>query len=414
MAHTEQAILCRCRVARILNSMHRMKRSVPFALRQIVLLALAPAACGGAISQAENQGPGDASTSDGPSHGVDSSTGIDAPVADATGFPEDVTSYPSDAPVYPDDAPSPVDAAVCNQYEDGGTGPCAPRWVQGDGCNGGEVLFPCGLPPETAATCAEYCMGNPGLNFCYVVGDGGDLGLPYLVDAGPGPVVVACYQNHTGRRPATLVEEPDAAAGSIGDVLARSAYLEAASVEAFRDLARQLEAHGAPRVLVRRVRRAAMDEVRHARDVGALARAYGAEPPAVRVEASAVRSLLAIALENAREGCVRETWGAACAVVQSMRAADPRIRDTMRSVARDELAHAALSWDVARWIEARLTPVEREQVACEKRAAETQVELELEASRPPEAWRALLGLPSRDEARAILRGMHAQVWADAA
>jgi hypothetical protein len=393
-----------------------MTRSLPFALRHIVLLALAPAACGGALSPSEDHGgTGDAATSDGPGHGGDASTGTDAGLADAVGFPEDATGHPNDA-AYPYDAPYPVDSPVCTQYEDGGTGPCAPTWIQGDGCNGGQVLFPCGLPPSTGTfSCLEYCMESPSLNFCYVVdGDGGYVGMPYQVDAGPGPVVVACYQNHTGRRPATLVEEPDGAARSVGDVLARSAYLEAASVEAFLDLARQLEAHGAPRALIRRLRRAAMDEVRHARDVGALARAYGAEPPAVRVEASGERSLLAIALENAREGCVRETWGAACAVVQSMRAADPRVRETMRSVARDELAHAALSWDVARWIEARLSPEERAEVARERGAAERQLELELEEGLPPEAWRATLGLPSRDEARAILQGMHAEVWADAA
>ena len=86
----------------------------------------------------------------------------------------------------------------------------------------------------------------------------------------------------------------------------------------------------------------------------------------------------------------------------------------MRSVARDELAHAALSWDVARWIEARLSPEERAEVARERGAAERQLELELEEGLPPEAWRATLGLPSRDEARAILQGMHAEVWADAA
>jgi len=97
-----------------------------------------------------------------------------------------------------------------------------------------------------------------------------------------------------------------------------------------------------------------------------------------------------------------------------MRATDPRVRETMLSVARDELAHAALSWDVARWLEARLTPEEREQVARERVAAEGQLERELEEGHPPEAWRATLGLPSREEARAILRGMHTQVWAAAA
>jgi hypothetical protein len=393
-----------------------MRRSLPFALRHIVLLALAPVACGGAVSQIDGSGDGG---SDSQSHGGDDTdahaqpdSGFDAAATDAAHPHDSSTPYDS---AFPYDGPTPVDSPVCTQYEDGGTGPCAPYWIQGDGCNGGEVVFPCGLPPAPSTlSCSEYCMGNPSLTYCEVTSDAGvPVGFPWTLDAGTGPVVVACYQNHTGRRPGTLVDEPDAAARSIGDVLARAAYLEAASVEAFLDLATQLEAHGAPRGLIGRLRRAAKEEVRHARDVGALARAYGVAPPAVRVAASGARSLLAIALENAREGCVRETWGAACAVVQSKRAGDRRIRETMRVIARDELSHAALSWDLARWVEARLTPEERELVLRERLDAEAALERELEET-PPEAWRVALGLPTRDEARAILRGMHVEVWADAA
>src|SRR5262249_22730562 len=139
----------------------------------------------------------------------------------------------------------------------------------------------------------------------------------------------------------------------------------------------------------------------------------GSEPPPVRLGDATARSLLAIALENAREGCVRETWGAACAVVQSLRASDPRVRETMCMVARDELSHAALSWDMARWLESRLTAAERAQVEAERAHAVAELEEELEQA-PPVAWRATLGLPSRDEARTILRGMRAEVWSAAA
>ena len=47
---------------------------------------------------------------------------------------------------------------------------------------------------------------------------------------------------------------------------------------------------------------------------------------------------------------MRETWGAACAVTQGERAADPELRRTMRGIARDELGHATLSWDLAAWL----------------------------------------------------------------
>jgi hypothetical protein len=203
-------------------------------------------------------------------------------------------------------------------------------------------------------------------------------------------------------------------AESVGELLAHAAYLEAASVTAFLDLARELAAHGAPAALVRRLRRAAGEEVRHARDVGAVARAHGGEPPPVRVASRrGTRTLFEIALENAREGCVRETWGAACAVVQSLRAGDARIRRTMRTVAADELSHATLSWDLARWIESRLAPAQRAQVDRERERAIAHLESEI-AVAVPEAWRTTLGLPSPDEARTILRGMHAEVWTEAA
>jgi hypothetical protein len=61
----------------------------------------------------------------------------------------------------------------------------------------------------------------------------------------------------------------------------------------------------APKKLVRAAAHAAGDEVRHARATVALARRFGARPTAVNVERSALRSIEAMALENAVEGCVR-------------------------------------------------------------------------------------------------------------
>jgi rubrerythrin len=241
------------------------------------------------------------------------------------------------------------------RYDDGGTGACAPHWLHGDACVGGQVFFPCGLPAplQGSANCPALCMGSDQFNGCRTlsadggigptVGGGGPADAGDASDGGDLPVVIDCYVDCTGRRPSNLLEETPRCARTIGEVLASAAYLEAASVVAFVDLAAQLEAYGAPATLVRALRRAARDEVRHARDITALARARGAEPDTVRLETTGPRSLVAIAIENACEGCVRETWGAACAVAQSKRATDPEIRQAMRAIARDELAHASLS-----------------------------------------------------------------------
>jgi hypothetical protein len=393
-------------------------------IRRIIALALAPVGCGGGISPQ-------------PSH-VEQNAGADASqpaTSDARGdATEDLSLVAHTGPIPADSMSDAMGDARClpgpcgfgcasacdpSPFEDGGTGTCAPRWIQGDGCLGGEVLFACGLPNPGAVPglwCATYCMGSMTLNGCRVVVDGGNQYFApsaWTVDAGGGPTVVRCYNDCTGRRPRTLVDEPSCAAESIGGALALAAYLEAASVQAFLELAEQLEAHGAPADLIRRIRRAGSDEVRHADIMGRLARARGGTVKEPRVVRSERGALLDIALHNAVEGCVRETWGAACAVLQSLRAADREVRAAMRVIARDEVAHAGLSWDIADWIATRLTREQRAEVDRERSRAISLLEGELDASVPC-AWYAALGLPSREEAAAIVRRMRAEVWSAAA
>jgi hypothetical protein len=71
--------------------------------------------------------------------------------------------------------------------------------------------------------------------------------------------------------------------------LAEAAWLEAASVDAFRVLRLELRAHSAPRRLLRAASRAARDERRHARAAGALARRFDVTVPAVERQASPLR-----------------------------------------------------------------------------------------------------------------------------
>jgi rubrerythrin len=252
-------------------------------------------------------------------------------------------------------------------------------------------------------------------NYCQVVCISGTssitAGLPWTdTTDGNNPVVVQCnYVYGTGRRPAGLAQEARPAR-FVAELLASQAYLERASVDAFLELAEQVTAHGAPAKLVERLRRAACEEVEHARVVGELARARGCEPVPVDVTPAGPRSLLAIALENAREGCVRETWGAAVAVAQGERAGDGEVRKAMEQIALDELGHAALSWDLAAWLETRLSGEERAAVAEERARAVAELEGEI-AQEVPSAWRAALGVPSQAESVAIFAGMRETVWA---
>jgi hypothetical protein len=169
--------------------------------------------------------------------------------------------------------------------------------------------------------------------------------------------------NGIGRRPRGLRSLQERRALSPpGRYLVRMAYLEAASVVAFERLAHELETHGAPPSLRRSALRAARDEVRHARIATRLARCAGGSVREPVVRKSRKRSLVAMAVENAVEGCVHETFGAALAMAQSMAAPDPRLRTAMRQIARDEMRHAELAWSVAEWLEGRLTEPERARV----------------------------------------------------
>jgi hypothetical protein len=232
-----------------------------------------------------------------------------------------------------------------------------------------------------AAGCQSFCSklngGGGGAYVCTMPQDyvtayenaQSDAGSDGGVDAGPtcpawsSDVIIGCSYNCTGRRTegvACLDEYRDPTTGSI---LAERAYLEAVSVHAFDTLERELAAHGAPASLLRDVRRAWRDEVRHTAMMSRLARRFGGTPrPFEAPPASATRSLLAIAVENAVEGCVRETYGAVVGLVEARMSRDPGVRRAMRSIAEDECRHAELAWAVARWMLPRLTPAERETV----------------------------------------------------
>lgn len=168
----------------------------------------------------------------------------------------------------------------------------------------------------------------------------------------------------SGRLPDGLALDPRRAT-TLGDYFARAAALEAASVVSFRRLAADLARHGAPSALVRRAARAAHDEKRHATATRRLARRFGGERVRARLVDAAPRTLREIAVENAREGCVGETLGALLLFARAGASADAEVRATLRAIARDEIAHAALAWDLRAHLSTRL---DARSVAAERRA----------------------------------------------
>jgi len=204
-----------------------------------------------------------------------------------------------------------------------------------------------------------------------------------------------------GRRPAGLRATRSAARSGFDCHLADAAWLEAASVEAFRVLRRELRAHGAPRHLLRAASRSARDERRHARVTKGLARRFGVAVAPVRRDSTQPRSLAALALENAVEGCVRETWGALLALRQGLRATEPTLRAAMGRIARDEVRHAELAWSVDAWLRPRLSADERRRVREERARAVTELRRDVVYSLP-RAERERLGLPGAHEALQLL------------
>ncbi|MBL0219138.1 MAG: ferritin-like domain-containing protein [Myxococcales bacterium] len=197
-----------------------------------------------------------------------------------------------------------------------------------------------------------------------------------------------------GRRPEDFADVTSG--GTLRGHLVRAMHHEAESVRAFERIARELRAHGAPEELWRAAERAAVEERDHAERCARLVN----ERAEIAQDQLPVRSLVELAIDNAREGCIGEAYAALVATVQARTAADATLRAHFAAIAADELAHAALAHAIAEWIDAALSPVQRDRVAEARVAAITELARSLDAPNV-EATRAL-GLPTGDLARRLL------------
>jgi hypothetical protein len=221
--------------------------------------------------------------------------------------------------------------------------------------------IPSGLDPNVPSNPPEaWCEAACGDSRCQVA------------DVGSGPEAerrVVCHVytasgcgslGMSGRMTAG-VELPRRAAAprGLGARLARMAELEEASIHAFEALAVELRRRRAPPELVDRALEAADDERRHARVVGQLAGARGGVVGPVRAEVPRNRATVALAIENATEGCVGETLGALVVAYQSRAAEDFELRKAFRRIAGEEQEHARLAFDLHAFFGAKLSAAER-------------------------------------------------------
>ena len=255
-------------------------------------------------------------------------------------------------------------------------------------------------PCQSGSFCTTHCPAPQYTSCCGPSKtDGGVYELTCILNcSAPGP----------GRRPPGLVAAAASGGCDVGRYLAEAAHLEAASVHAFRRLGRELRAHGAPNALVAGTRRALRDEARHARAMRRLASRHGATSPAVRVANTPVRSLEEIAVENAVEGCVRETFAALLAVHQSRAAGDAAIREAMSTIAPDETRHAELAWAIDEWVQQRLDADAQQRVGRARREAVSA--LAAECATIDATLARAVGLPGREQAGALLEATRQALW----
>lgn len=235
-------------------------------------------------------------------------------------------------------------------------------------------------------------------------GDGGVLACPNVIT----PVVLHCAVDCTGRRTADVAGLPPRNGLDVGAYFAECAYLEETSIHAFARLAIELEAHGAPERLIDAAKRAEIEEARHTKMMTALARRWGAEPLRATRPVFAVRPLLDIAIENAVEGCVRETCGAALALLRAELALHAEERQTLRAIAEDECDHAKLSFQIADWATSRLSLDARAMVTQSMRAAIDG--LTFADARLTDDARAISGTPPALVQRELVRQLDAHVF----
>lgn len=281
-----------------------------------------------------------------------------------------------------------------------------PYGVSPFGCAECDARHPwCALPEGYVASVrAAADAGVDAAAGVAVASDGGVLACPNTTT----PVVLSCGVDCTGRRTVDIADLPPRNGLDAGAYFAECAYLEETSIHAFARLAIELEAHGAPDHLVDAAKRAEVEEARHTEMMTALARRWGAEPLRATRPLFAVRPLLDIAIENAVEGCVRETCGAALALLRAELALHAEERQTLRAIAEDECNHARLSFQIADWATSRLSLDARAMVTQSMRAAIDG--LSSADARLTDDARAISGTPPALVQRELVRLLDAHVF----
>lgn len=212
-----------------------------------------------------------------------------------------------------------------------------------------------------------------------------------------------------GRIPKGMALHHQGNTDEVGHYFAEIASLEAAAVTAFAYLVKELEAYDAPQSFIDIAKDAIREETEHAELTAMLATSYGATPWEVSVPPFALRPIDEIAIENATEGCVRETFASACAMWQALHADTAAVRMVMERIAVEESRHAALSWQIDEWLMAQLTPAQQERCREAKRATIAELEASFTEATSPRL-QAAAGLPDTNTSAKLFGQLRETLW----
>lgn len=172
----------------------------------------------------------------------------------------------------------------------------------------------------------------------------------------------------------------------------------------FDDLASELAATGAPGQIVEMARTAAADERVHALRCRALVDAFDPslapiEPTPHRLGAPRLSRADRALYTSVAMGCITETLSTAILLVMRDSVTDPRVRETVHAIARDEVVHARIGW-------AHLAfAAERSDVAWLSEHVTAMLEAALTSELPPQGVQRLdgLGVLSRHRVASAIR-----------
>ncbi len=146
----------------------------------------------------------------------------------------------------------------------------------------------------------------------------------------------------------------------LGGYFARAAQEEMTAVFAFQEMLENLKSFDAPQQLLDDCERAICDERRHMIMMSNMAKRHGCSSAIITLPKQKSVSLFELTKHNAIAGCIEETWAALIAAYRSKHS--KHYSKLFNIIAKDEIFHAQLSWDIHKWLMTQLSEEEQREI----------------------------------------------------